>query len=66
MVLTLHDLALASRVADRVVILSDGCIAADGSPAEVLTEKLLAEVYGLEAQVVSGEGGISITLLGRK
>ncbi|WP_093838292.1 ABC transporter ATP-binding protein [Streptomyces aidingensis] len=50
-VLVLHDLSLAARYADRLVAMKDGRIAACGTPAEVLTEKLLREVFGLRAVV---------------
>ena len=65
-VLTLHDLALASRVADRIIVLSMGRVAADGAPGEVLTAELLADVYGVVARVTSLQQGLSIELLGRK
>jgi iron complex transport system ATP-binding protein len=48
----LHDLNLAARYADRLVAMADGVLVAAGTPAEVLTEQLLAEVFELEARVV--------------
>lgn len=50
-VLVLHDLAQAARFADQLLVLHDGKLAAAGAPAEVLTVELLAEVFGLHAQV---------------
>jgi iron complex transport system ATP-binding protein len=47
----LHDLDLAARVADRVVVLDRGRVAADGAPAAVLTPDLLARVFGVRATV---------------
>lgn len=41
----LHDLDLAARFADRVVLLCDGCIVANGLPQEVLTAQRLSAVY---------------------
>ena len=41
----LHDLNLAAKYSDRTVVLSQGTVVADGSPAEVLTSDLLTEVY---------------------
>ncbi len=64
-VLTLHDLALAARIAARVIVLHEGRIAADGPPSEVLTAALLARVYGVEAVVAPGPGGLAIDLVGR-
>ncbi|MEJ1196387.1 MULTISPECIES: heme ABC transporter ATP-binding protein [unclassified Streptomyces] len=48
----LHDLSLAAAYADRVAILRAGRVAADGPPAEVLTEGLLSEVYDQPVEVL--------------
>ena len=45
----LHDLSLASRYCDRLVLLNAGRIAATGVPDAVLTKERLAEVYGISA-----------------
>ena len=47
----LHDLNLAARVCDRVLVLHQGRLRATGTPAEVLTETLIREVYGADAHV---------------
>jgi iron-siderophore transport system ATP-binding protein len=51
-VVVLHDLNLAARYAERLVAMKDGALVAAGTPAEVLTERLLADVFELEARVV--------------
>jgi iron complex transport system ATP-binding protein len=51
-VMVLHDLNLASRYADRLVAMRDGRIVAIGEPAEVITEEMLADVFGLAARVI--------------
>ncbi|ODU01861.1 MAG: cobalamin/Fe3+-siderophore ABC transporter ATP-binding protein [Pseudonocardia sp. SCN 72-86] len=51
-VMVLHDLNLAARYSDRLVAMRDGQILAAGAPAEVITEPLLAEVFGLHAKVI--------------
>jgi iron complex transport system ATP-binding protein len=51
-VMVLHDLNLAARYADTIVAMRDGRIVAQGTPAEVLTEQLLLDVFGLDARVV--------------
>ena len=52
----IHDLALAARFMDRLVLMDGGKVAAVGKPAEVLTPALLASVYRIEA-VTGLEGG---------
>jgi iron complex transport system ATP-binding protein len=47
----IHDLNLASRYADRIVVLSHGRVVADGTPETVLSEQLLAEVWGVVAEL---------------
>jgi iron complex transport system ATP-binding protein len=44
-VVVLHDLSLAAAWSDRVLLLSDGRIAGEGPPADVLTAPLLSHVY---------------------
>ncbi|ODU23409.1 MAG: cobalamin/Fe3+-siderophore ABC transporter ATP-binding protein [Pseudonocardia sp. SCN 73-27] len=51
-VMVLHDLNLAARYSDRLVAMRDGRIVAAGPPSEVITEPLLAEVFGLQAKVI--------------
>ncbi|MDR2798951.1 MAG: ABC transporter ATP-binding protein [Treponema sp.] len=46
--ITTHDLNLALQFSDRLVVLKDGTIAAEGSPA-ILSEGLILQVYGVEA-----------------
>jgi len=47
-VVTLHDLGLAARYADRVVVLDRGAVAADAAPIEALAPPVLAKVFGLD------------------
>jgi len=49
--IALHDLNLAARFVDRLVILHQGTAYAEGSPSDVLTEVMLWQVYGVEARV---------------
>ena len=48
-----HDLNTALTYADRVVLLSDGAIAADGRPGEVLTASTVEQIFGVHAIVQS-------------
>jgi iron complex transport system ATP-binding protein len=45
----LHDLMLASRLMDRLILMSAGSIVADGKPAEVLSDERLRSVYRVSA-----------------
>ncbi len=51
-----HDLTLAARLADEVILMADGAIAAMGTPEAVFTEAHLAGVYGIRAMSVMIEG----------
>ncbi|MFF8653514.1 MULTISPECIES: ABC transporter ATP-binding protein [Streptomyces] len=48
----LHDLNLAAAACDRIGVLSQGRLVASGPPADVLTESLVADVFGVKATVV--------------
>ncbi|QTN46600.1 ABC transporter ATP-binding protein [Ectopseudomonas mendocina] len=50
-VAVLHDINLAASCADQLVVMRAGRIHVSGTPDEVLTPQLLAEVYGVEARV---------------
>jgi iron complex transport system ATP-binding protein len=50
-VAALHDLNLASRFADRIVVLSRGRRVADGPPESILSEELLLRVWGVAAEL---------------
>lgn len=55
-IVALHDLNLAACYCDRLVLLHEGGVHAEGSPSEVLTPDVLERVYGLRARVLSDDG----------
>jgi iron complex transport system ATP-binding protein len=62
----IHDLTLAARFCDRLLLLSDGKIVAAGPPAEVITESNLAHHFALRARLRRDEetGGLIVYPLG--
>ena len=48
-VVVTHDLGLAARFADTVLVLSDGRLVAQGKPAEALSEQVMADVFRISA-----------------
>ena len=51
-VMVLHDLNLAARYSDRIVVMNSGTILEHGSPSEVIRADLLEEAFGLKAVVI--------------
>ncbi len=60
-IMVVHDLNLASRYADRIVLLKDGSIFASGAPHETLTAENIASVYGVEVHLSHHDGFVSVT-----
>ncbi|MFT4082263.1 MAG: ABC transporter ATP-binding protein [Nocardioides sp.] len=52
-VMVLHDLNLAARYSDHMVVMKEGVVVTEGAPAEVLTSTMLAEVFGLHADILA-------------
>ncbi|WP_421723797.1 ABC transporter ATP-binding protein [Bauldia sp.] len=55
-VAVLHDLGLAARYADQMVILDQGRVAAAGPPRTILTTARLAETFGVAAEILDRDG----------
>lgn len=55
-VVVLHDLMLASRFCDRLVLMNAGAVVADGAPLDVLSPDRLARFYGITADVMPEDG----------
>lgn len=56
-VTVLHDLNLAAAHSDRLVLLGDGVVVADGPPSEVLTAELVSQVYDCQVDVFTRPDG---------
>lgn len=59
-VLVLHDLALAMNHADRVLVLDQGAVVAEGAPERALSAEMIARVWGVQSQWVGGPGGSAL------
>jgi iron complex transport system ATP-binding protein len=53
---TMHDLTLAARFADRIIVMHQGRLVGEGAPAEALSPDRLATVFGVETQFVDLAG----------
>lgn len=60
-VAVLHDLNLAARYADHLVVLSEGRLVAEGAPRSVVTEDLVREVFAMPCRVI--DDPVSLTPL---
>ncbi|SEE30913.1 iron complex transport system ATP-binding protein [Streptomyces sp. 2131.1] len=56
-VMVLHDLNLATRYSDNLVVMREGAILAQGHPRDVITAELLDEAFGLRAEVIEDPVG---------
>jgi len=56
-IVSLHDLSLAARYADRIVVMADARVAADGPPTEALSPEVLTQVFGLDARWLTTPDG---------
>jgi iron complex transport system ATP-binding protein len=55
-IMAIHDLNLASRYSDRILMMNGGSIFAAGNPSSVLTPENIKDVYGVEAEVNNNNG----------
>ncbi|WP_255595715.1 ABC transporter ATP-binding protein [Cellulomonas sp. C5510] len=63
-VVVLHDLALAARYCDRLVVLRAGRVHAAGPTADALTAGTLRDVFGVRADVRRDDAGLRVEVLG--
>ncbi|KAF5078053.1 Fe(3+) dicitrate transport ATP-binding protein FecE [anaerobic digester metagenome] len=63
-IMAVHDLSIAARYADRLMLLKDGHIVGFGSPEELVTPERIREVYGVNARIIHDpEAGLLVAPL---
>lgn len=55
-VMVLHDLSHALEVSDHIIVIKNGKKYSEGTPREVITEKMMKEVYGVDCRIITIEG----------
>ena len=50
-IFAIHDINIAARFSDRVILLHEGRILADGTPSEVITRSNIATVFGVDSEI---------------
>lgn len=59
-IMAIHDLNLAARFSDTIMMLGNGKVHFQGPPAEAITPANIREVYGIEADVIRLNGHINV------
>lgn len=57
MIVALHDLNLALRYSDKTLVMKDKGVYAFGRPEDVIIERMIRDVYGVNAEIVEGKHG---------
>ena len=60
LVSAMHDLTMGAQYADRMVLLDQGHVVADGGPQDVLTEEAIGRHYGASIDVVAVDGRVAV------
>lgn len=62
-VMSIHDLNLALKFADRIIALNSGRVVVEGNPLEVLDEKTISKIYGVEGvELVKTSRGLRVVV----
>lgn len=57
-----HDINIASKFSDKIIMMKDGTIYAAGTPAEVITKENICEVYGVDSEIMDSCGRPHVVL----
>ncbi|MDO5065792.1 MAG: ATP-binding cassette domain-containing protein [Propionibacteriaceae bacterium] len=56
-VIVIHDINFAATYADRIIAMKDGCVAAVGSPEEIIRPEVLSSIFNTPVEVIEGPRG---------
>lgn len=51
-----HDINLAARFADRLALMREGRVTAEGEPRQVIDKRILESTYGVEVELINADG----------
>lgn len=57
-VLILHDILYALKLSDHIVVMDDGKVVGEGTPADISADGLLQKLYGIEVGTIETESGL--------
>ncbi|MBJ29334.1 MAG: iron ABC transporter ATP-binding protein [Euryarchaeota archaeon] len=62
-IFAIHDINMAARFSDRVILLHEGKILADGSPSKVITQDNIATVFGVDSEITLSSAGSRMNII---
>jgi iron complex transport system ATP-binding protein len=64
-VMVLHDINQAIRYSNTIIAMKDGRVVEHGDPQDIITEKLMKDVYGIDVEIIKNhETGLHIIPIG--
>ncbi|MCD6378664.1 MAG: hypothetical protein J7L99_07445, partial [Planctomycetes bacterium] len=57
-----HDINLASRFADDLLLMRNGSVVAQGAPKDIIREEILQETYGVNVEIVNTPRGVPVVV----
>ena len=62
-IFAIHDINIAARFSDRVILLHEGRILADGTPSEVITRSNIATVFGVDSEIAPSSSNSPMNII---
>ena len=61
--IAIHDINIAAKYADRILLLHEGKIVSNGPPSDVLTSENIAAVFGVSSQIIPSKANQPMRIL---